>query len=241
MSRSTFRSLGDFGGVSRATYFRHKAKRAHSEIELHREIAAVACQNYFKYGIRCVFMSGTKSVKCASCASKGIACLNSSWASLDKTREEARSQIDADLQELERITARLKKNRKILKLAEARAKAKAVYLLDELEEEEEMQRVKNGGLSNAELEELSKDLIVQNNILPQGPPIWSAWDPDALDRSLKRRRLEDPALAFPSSEGPEQHSTVASDPGFVGGTLIASPAPLPGEKEVPTSRPPSVV
>ncbi|KIV98334.1 uncharacterized protein PV09_09824, partial [Verruconis gallopava] len=156
----TLHSSGDFGGVSRATYFRHKAKRAHSEIEFHGEIATVACQNCFEHGIRCVFMSGIKSIKCASCASKGIVCINSSWASLDKTREEAKALIDADLQELERIIACLKKNWRILKLAEARAKAKAVCLLDELEEEEEMQRVKNGGLSNAELEELSRDLVI---------------------------------------------------------------------------------
>jgi hypothetical protein len=139
-------------------------------------------------------------VKCASCASKGIPCVNSSWASLDKTREEAKSQIDADLLELERITARLRKNRKILKLAEDRAKAKAVCLLDELEEEEEMQRVKGGGLSNAELEELSRDLVVQNNILSNSPPIWSAWDPESFDRSLKRRRLDCSSPRDPSSD-----------------------------------------
>jgi hypothetical protein len=84
--------------------------------------------------------------------------VNSSWESLDRTRETTKLQIDRDLEELEKITARLAKNRRILKLAEARAKAKTICLIDELEEEEELERVKNGGMTNGEVREAQATL-----------------------------------------------------------------------------------
>ncbi len=52
--------------------------------------------------------------------------------------------------------AKIERHRKALELAEKRAKAKTICLLDELEEEEEAERVRNGGLSDGELEELSR-------------------------------------------------------------------------------------
>ena len=85
---------------------------------------------------------------------------------------------------LEEITARLAKNRRVLELAEKRAKAKTICLLDELEEEEEAQRIRNGGLSDGELEELSRDFVAYNNatdVLDPAAPqaelgVWNAWD-----------------------------------------------------------------
>ena len=53
--------------------------------------------------------------------------------------------------------ARLSRNRKVLAMAEKRAKIKAICLLDELEEEEELERKKNGGFTDGELAKASFD------------------------------------------------------------------------------------
>jgi chromosome segregation ATPase len=80
-------------------------------------------------------------LSCATCASKGITCVKSSWTSLDKTRKEIKEKLEADLNELaelanaqQKLLARIGRHRKTLKLAEARARAKTICLLDELEE-----------------------------------------------------------------------------------------------------------
>jgi hypothetical protein len=151
-SPSSYTNVNDkYGGVLRSTYYRNKRKRAYHEIEVQGDIALWACANYFANGLRCVVMAYSRGVSYASYRERGVACVDSFWASLDKTREETKSRIDKDLEELEKITARLARNRKILKLAKARAKAKAICLLDELEEEEELERMKNGGSSNSEI------------------------------------------------------------------------------------------
>jgi hypothetical protein len=175
---STLTSTNDkFGGVSKAKYYRDRKKRAFNEIETQGNISYLACIHCFEHGIRCVVMSSTKSSKCASCQAKGIKCVNVSWHSLDKTREQTKAEINADLLELERITARLAKNRRVLELAEKRAKAKAICLLDELEEEEERQRLENGGLTDAELEDMSRDFVAHTNASENvGTEVWSAWD-----------------------------------------------------------------
>jgi hypothetical protein len=54
--------------------------------------------------------------------------------------------------------ARIERNRKILGLADRRAKSKAIYVLEELEEEEEAERVANSSLSNGEIAEANADL-----------------------------------------------------------------------------------
>jgi len=112
-----------------------------------------------------------------------------SWKSLDKTREETKAAIEKDLDEMDRlmrqqqkVASRISKHRKVLKLAEERARRKTSCLLDELEEEEEMERVKNGGLSNGELRELANDFVAYNNAGSEnlGKEISSAWDQDNL-------------------------------------------------------------
>jgi hypothetical protein len=177
-----------YNGLSRATFYRHKTKRelsdfneqkkrAFDEIEKQGDISLLACEHCYKHGIRCVVMEGGKSTRCASCAAKGIKCVNISWTSLDKTREETKAAINEDLQRLEEITARLAQNRRVLELAEKRAKAKAVCLLDEIEEKEEAERVKNGGMTDAELEELSRNFVAYHNASENaGSDVFSAWD-----------------------------------------------------------------
>jgi hypothetical protein len=70
-----------------------------------------------------------------------------------------KNEIDKDLEELEHLTARISENRKLLKLAEARALAKTVCLLDEMEIEEEQERIKNGGLSDGEMREVALERL----------------------------------------------------------------------------------
>jgi ribosomal protein S27E len=222
-----------YGGVSKATYYRNKNKRAFNEIESKGEIAQVACQDCFESYTRCIFMPNSRSVRCASCAAKGITCVNSSWESLDRTRETTKLQIDRDLEELEKITARLAKNRRVLKLAEARAKAKTICLIDELEEEEELERVKNGGMTNGEareaqaaleamvgsettgvfnddkLQELSVDPMRQGNRSSEAP-VWNTWD----EHSPERQRL---SSSFPAPGAGVRPQLVVADQGDLDG------------------------
>lgn len=170
-------SIDKYGGVSKAKYYRDKRKRAFEETELNGCISLLSCEHCYKRNIRCVVMDRSKGVRCASCAAKGIKCVNVSWGSLDRTREEKKKAINDDLQKLVEITARLERNRRDLELAEKRAKAKTICLLDELEEEDEAQRMRNGGLSDGELEELSRDFVAYNNATENlGDGVWSAWD-----------------------------------------------------------------
>lgn len=177
---------------SRSTAHRHKQKketdeeRAKAEIEYAGEIDHSPCLNCLELGIRCVGMS--EGVKCAYCASRGVRCVKSTWKDLDSTRAEKRKAIDDDLDEIERLTARISKNRKILKLAESRAKAKTICLLDELEEKEEWERIENDGFSNAELEALSRDFVQQNNkeSTVEGVEIWSAWDKSGVPNGTEQ-------------------------------------------------------
>jgi hypothetical protein len=59
------------------------------------------------------------------------------------------------LEEQQRLLSRITRNRKVLQLADARAKSKTICLLDELGEEEEVERKKNGGFTDGELAEAS--------------------------------------------------------------------------------------
>ena len=69
-------------------------------------------------------------------------------------------------------------NRRVLELAKKRAKAKAIYLLDELEEKEEAKRIQNSGITDAELEDLSRNLVAYHNASENtGAEVFSAWDP----------------------------------------------------------------
>ncbi|KAL9626126.1 MAG: hypothetical protein Q9204_007560 [Flavoplaca sp. TL-2023a] len=72
-------------------------------------------------------------LKCSECVRQGKPCVNLSWMSLDKTREEYRKKIDDDEQLLAEVMARLLRNKKILQQADDRAKRKADCLMAEME------------------------------------------------------------------------------------------------------------
>ena len=63
----------------------------------------------------------------------GRPCVNLSWPSLDRTREEYQKKVDEDEALLATVLARLLRNKKILKQAEERAKRKAECLASEME------------------------------------------------------------------------------------------------------------
>lgn len=63
----------------------------------------------------------------------GKPCVNLSWASLDRTREEYQKKVDEDEEELAKIMSRLLRNKKILRQAEERARKKAICLENEMD------------------------------------------------------------------------------------------------------------
>jgi uncharacterized protein (DUF169 family) len=71
-------------------------------------------------------------LKCSECTRLGRACVNLSWASLDKTRKEYRKKVDADESLLAEVMTRLIRNKKILRQAEERAKKKMMCLASEM-------------------------------------------------------------------------------------------------------------
>jgi hypothetical protein len=126
-------------------------------IEEEGDLSLITYNYCFKHSLPYIVISSTKSLKYASCALKGIKCINVSWDSLDKTRADTKSQIEKDLEVMEGTIARIARNRKVLALAEKRAKSKAVYLLDELKEEEEKERKENSGFTEGKLRKASFD------------------------------------------------------------------------------------
>jgi hypothetical protein len=58
-----------------------------SEIRNANTLAEIACNSCFLQGIKC-FVILNSCLKCSECTRLGRACVNMSWALLDKTREE---------------------------------------------------------------------------------------------------------------------------------------------------------
>ncbi|KAI6786596.1 hypothetical protein KC332_g19142 [Hortaea werneckii] len=80
-------------------------------------------------------MSSSSNLRCSECVRQGKKCVNMSWESLDKTREEYRRKVDEDEELLAVVMARLMRNKKILRQAEGRAARKAECLASEMEAE----------------------------------------------------------------------------------------------------------
>lgn len=78
-----------------------------------------------------------KRLKCSECTKQGHPCVNMSWVSLDKTREEYEKKVEADEKLLAEVVTRLMRNKKILQQAKARAERKAWCLANSLRDEGE--------------------------------------------------------------------------------------------------------
>ena len=111
--------------------------RAYNEIVKYGRPVEFPCDRCFFAGRPCIVMEGSTRLKCAECRKQNKPCVNLSWSSLDKTREECRKKIEEDEQLLSEVMSRLLRNRKILQQADERAKRKAACLVSELDEEPE--------------------------------------------------------------------------------------------------------
>jgi hypothetical protein len=118
--------------MSRST--RHRLRLA-LEIQRSGHIVTIPCDRCAKSGKVCVVMtrSNYSRLKCSECVRQNKPCVNISWDSLDRTREDYQRKVDEDEVELAKITARLVKNKRILRQAEERAKKNAECLMEMLE------------------------------------------------------------------------------------------------------------
>ena len=78
-------------------------------------------------------------LKCAECVRAGKPCVNMSWASLDRTREEYEKKVQDDETLLATVISRLLRNKKILKQAEERARHKTLCLASEMADAGELE------------------------------------------------------------------------------------------------------
>jgi hypothetical protein len=115
---------------SRSTSRQNQLRLA-SEISKNGIIIPIPCNRCFESGRDCIAMPESR-LKCSECTRLGRACVNLSWTSLDKTREEYQKKVDEDEKALAEIMARLIRNKKILRQAEERARKKLLCLASEL-------------------------------------------------------------------------------------------------------------
>lgn len=105
------------------------------EIRRANTISPISCDLCLSRGIDCYVMpSSGNRLKCSECTRIGRPCVNLSWSSLDKTREEYVKKVEEDEKLLAEVMIRLLRNKKILKQAEERAQKKALCLASEMEE-----------------------------------------------------------------------------------------------------------
>lgn len=111
------------------------ALRLALEIQRNGSEAPVPCDRCFVGGLKCIAMpdNGTR-LKCSECVRSGKPCVNMSWVSLDKTREEYTKKVEEDEKLLAEVICRLLRNKKILAQANERAKKKMLCLASEMEE-----------------------------------------------------------------------------------------------------------
>jgi hypothetical protein len=103
-----------------------------SKIQSANTLASVTCNHCFLQGIKCYIIPNSR-LKCSKCTRLGQACVNMSWASLDKTRKEYKKKVNQDEKLLAEVIAHLLHNKKILEQAKERAQRKAMCLASEME------------------------------------------------------------------------------------------------------------
>ena len=94
-------------------------------------------------------MANASRLRCSECVKLGRPCVNLSWESLDRTREEYQRKVDEDEAELAKILTRLMRNKKILRQTENRAAKKALCLTNEMEASGELEAVDNCPAANS--------------------------------------------------------------------------------------------
>ncbi|GIZ36577.1 hypothetical protein CKM354_000004700 [Cercospora kikuchii] len=126
--------------------------------------SVIPCDHCFLNGHDCIVMEGSYRLRCAECVKRGRKCVNLSWESLDRTREEYRKKVEKDEEELAVILARLMRNKKILRQAEERARKKALCLQSEMEESGEF------------VEDEDVDCPAADATVGLSPAVWSSLD-----------------------------------------------------------------
>lgn len=112
---------------------RQEILRLALEIQRNGVLCPVPCDSCFESGSSCIAMTDDpKRLKCSECVRRGRPCVNLTWTSLDKTREEYQKKVDEDEKLLATVLSRLLRNKTILKQAEDRAKAKLDCLANEM-------------------------------------------------------------------------------------------------------------
>ena len=89
--------------------------RLASEIQRYGHPAIFACERCFLSNHNCIIMGSEPHARCSECVRVGRKCVNMSWASLDRTREEYSKKVEKDEEELATVLARLMRNKKILR------------------------------------------------------------------------------------------------------------------------------
>lgn len=146
--------------MSRATQNR---LRLAAEIHRSGHPAESPCDRCFLSNKSCVVMSTAGRLRCSECVRLGRPCVNLSWESLDRTREEYSEKVRVDEEKLADLLARLLRNKKILRQAEERARKKAECLASELEQ-------------SGELEEPEPNCPAADALVGLSPAIWSTND-----------------------------------------------------------------
>jgi len=117
--------------------------RLAAEIQRNGRPVDIPCDRCFLSGHSCIAMANASRLRCSECVRLGRPCVNLSWESLDRTREEYQRKVDEDEAELAVILSRLMRNKKILRQAEHRAAKKALCLSNEMEAAGDLDSVDN--------------------------------------------------------------------------------------------------
>ena len=107
------------------------------------------CDHCSLNSLDCIVMADNPKLKCAECVKRGRPCVSMSWEGVEKQVVEQRADIAADekqlweqLRRLSELQARIARKRKVLELAEKRAKDQMNCLVREMEEDgEDMSRL----------------------------------------------------------------------------------------------------
>jgi len=130
------------------------------EIDRYDILVDFACERCSCSDKSCIAMEDSSSrLKCSKCVRANKACVNMSWVSLDRTREDLSSKVAKNEAVLTIVITRLLRNKKMLKEVDAKAKRKTQCLLFEVKE------------SNVAK---SLDCLVANALIEASLAIWSS-------------------------------------------------------------------
>ena len=130
------------------------------EIDRYDILVDFACERCSCSSKPCIAMKDSSScMKCSKCVRANKACVNMSWISLNRTREDLSSKIAKNEVVLAIVITRLLRNKKMLKEVDAKAKRKTQCLLS---------RVEKSNVAE------SFDCLVANALIGASSIIWSS-------------------------------------------------------------------